>query len=303
MFAAPLCVLCLTCAPPVGDGEAGEPKALLSDDFDRTEADDAKEQVGGGWNTNSKSRAKGYKQVDLDGGAIHITRHAEADHGVSVRRDLPNPYENGTVSLRFRLPKGGDLGVDIADLSDKSVHAGHLLIVRVRPTKVELRDHKAGGMNKASGLWDRKKTKALTAADRQTLKDTVKLIPRRTAPGQWHTLSMSTTGDLLTVSVDGEKVGELKSPGIGHPTKRTVRLAVNSEAWVDDVKVVAANLFLQYVSAAVTGRSPSFARPSKNASSIRKAAAVTSAPASRASFRQAATVPPVASTSSTISAR
>ena len=217
---------------------------LLDDDFDRTERDDAKEQVGGGWATNSRARAKGHKQVDLvghdGGGAIHITMHAEADHGVSVRRDLPNPYENGTLTLRFKLPQGGDLGVDLADLTDKSVHAGHLLIVRVRPTKVELRDHKAGGMNKASGLWDRKKAKALTAADRQTLKDTVKLIPRKTAPGEWHTLAMTTTDDLLSVSIDGETVGELKSPGVAHPTKRTVRLAVNSEAWVDDVKVVAA---------------------------------------------------------------
>ena len=215
---------------------------LLADDFDRTEADDAKEQVGGGWATNSKGRAKGHKQVDLvehdGGGAIHITMHPEADHGVSVRRDLPKPYENGTLTLRFQLPKGGDLGVDLADLKEKSVHAGHLLIVRVRPTKVGLRDHKAGGME--LGLRDRRKAKTLTAADKQTLKDTVKLIPRRTAPGQWHTLSMTTTGDVLSVSIDGEKVGELKSPGIGHPTKRTVRLAVNSEAWVDDVKVVAA---------------------------------------------------------------
>ena len=244
MLAAPLCVLALTCAPPVGDGEPGESRVLLADDFDRAETDDTEEQVGGGWATNSKSRAKGHKQVDLvghdGGGAVHITMHPEADHGVSVRRDLPKPYENGTLTLRFQLPKGGDLGVDIADMQEKSVHAGHLLIVRVRPDKVELRDHKAGGMNKASALWDRKKTKALTAADRQALKDTVKMIPRKTAPGEWHTLSMTTAGDLLTVSIDGETVGELKSPGIGHPTKRTVRLAVNSEAWVDDVKVVAA---------------------------------------------------------------
>ncbi|MEM9701299.1 MAG: hypothetical protein AAF907_02495, partial [Planctomycetota bacterium] len=63
-------------------------RVLLHDEFDRAEQDDSKEQVGGGWRTNSKARANGHKQVDLverdGGGAMHIVMHPSADHGVSV---------------------------------------------------------------------------------------------------------------------------------------------------------------------------------------------------------------------------
>ena len=244
MFAAPLLSFALVgLAPPAEpDAPAAPGAVLLEDDFDRTERDDAKEQVGGGWATNSKSRAGGHKQVDLiegdGGGAIHVTMHPTADHGVSVRHDLSAPYADGTLTLRFKLPPGGDLGVDLADMRENSVHAGHLLLVRVRPNRVELRDHKAGLMNLARR--ERRLSNALTPEDEQVLKDTVTRFPADLAVNQWHTLSMTTAGDVLSVAIDGEPVGRLKSAGIAHPTKRTVRLAVNSEAWVDDVKVVAA---------------------------------------------------------------
>jgi hypothetical protein len=38
--------------------------------------------------------------------------------------------------------------------------------------------------------------------------------------------------------IDGQAVGQLQSEGIAHPTKTRLRLAVNQQAWVDDVKVV-----------------------------------------------------------------
>ncbi|MEM9704010.1 MAG: family 16 glycoside hydrolase, partial [Planctomycetota bacterium] len=220
------------------DATAG--RVLLHDQFDREERDDSKEQVGGGWRTNSKSRAKGNKQVDLvergDGGALHIVMHKEADHGVSVRHDV-DAWTNGTLTLQFKLPPKGDIGIDLADLQEKSVHAGHLLIVRVKPTVTELRDHKAGGMELARR--NRRKAGTVTEDDKRVMKATVKRIKRTVAVNEWHTLSMTTKDDVLSVQIDGESVGELKSPGIAHPTKRTIRIAVNSECWVDDLKLVA----------------------------------------------------------------
>ena len=50
-------------------------KVLLQDDVERTEKNDAVEQVGNGWSTNSRTRAKGNKQVDLKDGAMYIFRH------------------------------------------------------------------------------------------------------------------------------------------------------------------------------------------------------------------------------------
>ena len=238
MFTAALCTLAVSAAPP----DAAEPPAstvaatgsvLIADDFERSESDDAEEQVGGGWSTNSRSRAQGEKQVDLDGGAMHITRHAVADHGVSVRHDAE--FRDGTISLRFRLPPGGGLGVDVADVEEKSVHAGHLFVVKVKPKSVELRDHKTGLMNEP--IRARRLADETTAADRQLLKRTVRRFPAELETGAWHDLRITVDGDRLAVAIDGTTVGELRSPGIAHPTKRMIRLAVDREAWVDDVRV------------------------------------------------------------------
>ena len=49
------------------------------------------------------------------------------------------------------------------------------------------------------------------------------------------------TGDFVVVhatgSVDGKPVGSLSSPGIAHPTKRQLRLAVPRNAVVDDLRI------------------------------------------------------------------
>ncbi|MEQ8785350.1 MAG: hypothetical protein RIC55_03590 [Pirellulaceae bacterium] len=52
-----------------------------------------------------------------------------------------------------------------------------------------------------------------------------------------HTLHVVVSGDVMRAKVDGRPVGEFKSEGIAHPTKRMITLAVNKSAWVDDVKV------------------------------------------------------------------
>ncbi|MGY8672240.1 MAG: family 16 glycoside hydrolase, partial [Verrucomicrobiia bacterium] len=67
---------------------AKKSNVLLEDDFERVESNPEKEEVGNGWGTNSRTRAKGTKQVDLADGAMHITRAAVADHGVSVHHDV-----------------------------------------------------------------------------------------------------------------------------------------------------------------------------------------------------------------------
>jgi hypothetical protein len=42
-----------------------EEKLIFEDDFERSESDDSKEEIGNGWTSNSAKRAKGNKQVDL----------------------------------------------------------------------------------------------------------------------------------------------------------------------------------------------------------------------------------------------
>ncbi len=54
---------------------------LFEDSFQRDEPTPGKELIGNGWTSNSGWRAAGKQQVDLDRGAMHVTRLPEADHG------------------------------------------------------------------------------------------------------------------------------------------------------------------------------------------------------------------------------
>jgi len=210
-------------------------RLIFQDDFARTESQEKTDEPGNGWGTNSKSRAKGNKQVDLRDGAMRIFIHAEADHAVSVTHAME--FTDGAVALRFMLEDARDsLGLDFADAQEKSVHAGHLFAARVSPKQVLLQDLKTGNMRLDIHTTRQAKGK-LTEEQQQALKGKQKPVPHPVALGQWHNLLVKVTGDELSVSVDGNVVGSFKSPGIAHPSKRMLRLAVPRNAVVDDVKI------------------------------------------------------------------
>ncbi len=210
-------------------------RLIFQDDFARNESQEKTDEPGGGWTTNSKSRAKGHKQVDLRDGAMHIFIHAEADHAVSVVHAAE--FTDGTVGLRFMLEDARDsLGLDFADLQCKEVHAGHLLAVRVTPKQVVFQDLKTGGMRLDIHAARTAKQK-LRAEQEQAVKGKQKSVAQASAIGQWHDLQVKIAGDELSVVLDGKAVGTFKSPGIGHPTKKLLRLAVPRNAVVDDVKI------------------------------------------------------------------
>lgn len=219
----------LTTAVPTLAGEK-----LLEDHFERNEQDESREQLGNDWSTNSKARAAGNKQVDLADGAMHIYRHKVADHGVSVVHDLS--FKDVTITMRFKIGSGNELGINIADMNEKSVHAGHLCVAKIRPNKVMLADLKTGRMKKE--IRERSKAKQLSADDRKLIKSKEKSIDVNLSKNTWHDLKVQIKGETLTVSIDGQTIGDFQSPGIGHPTKSRLRLAVAKEAWVDDVIVI-----------------------------------------------------------------
>lgn len=212
----------------------GQRTLLFSDDFSRNESQEATEEVGNGWGTNSKGRAGGNKQVDLRDGTLHIYRHATADHAVSVTH--PAGFRNGSVELRFMLEDEKDsLGLDFADLQLKTVHAGHLFIVRISPKQVDIIDHKTGGMNLE--LQEARKAKTLTPAQKELLATKEKHFPHKLETGKWHSLQVDVKGDTVAVSIDGKAAGSFASEGFAHPTKRTLRLSVPKNAVVDDLKI------------------------------------------------------------------
>ena len=207
---------------------------ILEDDFDRTEKEPAKEQIGNGWSTNSRTRAKGTKQVDLVDGAMLITRAAVADHGVSVTHEVA--FRDATIRLRFKLGEKDDLGINIADMQEKSVHAGHICVARIRPGRVQITDLKTGPMDLKTR--QRRLADSLTADDKKRIRNTQKTFKTDLTADKWHKLEVKIDGDVMSVAINGREIGKFQSPGIAHPTKSRLRLAVNKTAWVDDVKVV-----------------------------------------------------------------
>jgi len=223
----------LSISPVIAAEDLGQ--LIFQDDFERVESQETKDEPGNGWGTNSKSRAKGNKQVDLKDGAMRVFIHAEADHAVSVTH--PAGFTDGAVSLRFMLEDAQDsLGLNFADLEFKEVHAGHLFAARVSTKSVLFQDLKTGNMRLDIREAHQAKQK-LTEEQQQAIKGKEKAIPHPLETGKWHDLTVKIAGDELSVTINGQLVGSFKSPGIAHPTKRTLRFAVPRNAVVDDVKI------------------------------------------------------------------
>ena len=165
---------------------------------------------------------------------MHIFIHEEADHGVSVVHDAG--FTDGAVELRFKLEaKGDSLGLNFADLKYKEVHAGHLFAARIHLHQVILQDLKTGRMAKETRELNQ--AKKLTAEQKKALKAKEKNFKNKLEIGKWYQLRVAVDGDTLSTSIDGKEIGSFKSPGIAHPTKRTLRLAVPKNAVVDDLKI------------------------------------------------------------------
>jgi hypothetical protein len=225
-----LCVICLSLSLHAED--LGQ--LVFSDDFNRNESQETKDDPGNGWGTNSASRAKGNKQVDLVDGAMRIFIHKEADHAVSVTH--PFEFADGAVKMRFKLEDAKDtLGLNFADMGLKTVHAGHLCMAIFSSKDVLLRDLKTGAMELAT--YDQKKAGTLPKEALDALKLKEKSFPTPIAPESWHTLVVSINGETMTASVDDKVIGSFASSGIGHPTKKVLRLSVPKNAVVDDVEL------------------------------------------------------------------
>lgn len=212
-------------------------KLIFEDDFNRNESNEAKEEVGNGWSTNSKSRAGGNKQVDLRDGTLHIYIHKTADHGVSVKHEAE--FTNGSVLCRFMLEDKKDtLGLNFADMKLKTVHAGHLFKVTVGTSKLEITDLKTGVMD----LKTREARKAgkVSAELQKLLATKRKAFPIKLETGKWYALAVTIAGDKIAVTIDGKPAGSFTSEGFAHPTKRMLRLAVPKQAVVDDLKIYSA---------------------------------------------------------------
>jgi hypothetical protein len=219
---------------PLASSAQSPVEIILSDNFDRQETDDKIEQIGNGWTTNSNFRAGGMKQVDLIHGALFIQRREGANHGVSVSHDVS--FQNGGIRLRFKLDTLGDLGINFADLTDKTVRSGHLCMVRVTGSGIELIDLKTG--RDSEDMKAARRELAKSGGDpRKLLSSKSRTFTQTIAPDQWHDLAVEIDKDRMQVALDGQDAGSFTSEGIAHPHKTKLRLAVDHSAWVDDVVI------------------------------------------------------------------
>ena len=221
--------------PPIANADQ-RGTMIFHDEFERSESQEVKEEIGNGWGSNSKSRAGGNKQVDLKDGALHIYIHETADHAVSVTH--PAEFRNGTVEMRFMLENEKDtLGLNFADLQFKEVWAGHLFKVTVGVKQVEIADLKTGVMDLK--VREARQANTLSAAQQAELKTKAKRFPHKLETGTWYTVDATVSGDTMTVSIDGQEIGSFSSEGIAHPTKRMLRLSIPKNVVVDDLKIFA----------------------------------------------------------------
>ncbi len=165
--------------------------------------------------------------VVKDGVLVGITPDG-SDHSAvdSVKFDAEKDLEV-SVKFKFVSEKAKSFNVWFDDKDYKGSHAGHICQASISPKSVNLSDAKTGGFNLEGGLYDRKKANQLTAEDKKMLASKAKAFPVDLKLQDWHTLSITTKGEEVSVSIDGKAVGSFKSEGVGHDHKTLVSLTTN----------------------------------------------------------------------------
>ena len=226
---------------PAGGTAAGPVDALIrsrgtlvfSDEFNRSEQDDSREQIGNNWQTNSKRRAAGTKQGDLKDGALTITMAKQADHGVSIKHDAP--FDDGVVKVRIRMHDKKGIGFNFNDPKCKVSHAGHICALQVKPHQVVFRDGK-------TGIFDLKnRAKRQAGASKEEIQKLTKgkfhYVKTNLDLDRWYEVTIRIQGPVMTAWIDGRKIGELDSAGIDHAVKQNMAFAVSGVADVDDLRI------------------------------------------------------------------
>ena len=215
-------------------GEENFGELIFYDDFERSESQENKDELGNKWTTSSEKTAYGEKQVDLREGHMYIDTHKKAWHATSVRHAFE--FKNGTLALKLKFDDQQDqIHLNFTDMGEKSVHAGHLFNVTLRPSGVSFSDLKTGVQNLK--IKKARKEKNLTAQQKKDLASKHKSVAHPLSLGKWHQIYVTIRGDKVTCSIAGKPIASFRSPGIAHETKTLIRFLVAHKVHVDDVKV------------------------------------------------------------------
>ncbi|MEM1441207.1 MAG: hypothetical protein AAGF67_02625, partial [Verrucomicrobiota bacterium] len=161
----------------------------------------------------------------LIGKTIDIDDHAGVDNiRFEGRKDM-----EVSVKFKFAGPTAYRFNVWFDDKELKESHAGHVCSVAVSPKEISIQDAKTGMMR----IDIREKRQAGEQLDDETLEMLAEKIAKfpvdLEGSEDWHELLIRTKDDVVTVSLDGEEIGELQSEGLAHPTKSLVSLTTNED--------------------------------------------------------------------------
>ncbi len=205
-------------APPL----AGKGTLIFSDDFSRAE-------LGKGW------RASAPAFTIADG--VMKAGQTRADHGAVGA--VKAAFQDGVIEFKFRFEGATSIHAVCDDKAFNGSHAGHICRATITPRLIRLGDDKEGGMR--NDIFAMRKDPARKAEGDKLLAGRTQTFPAKIEPGRWYHWRMEIVGDEMRVSLDGQAIGSLKSPGLAHFTKSEFHFTVNGrDALFDDVRIWAA---------------------------------------------------------------
>lgn len=168
-------------------------------------------------------------------GVLHA-HQARADHGAVGR--VHRPMRDVAAEFRFRLEGSTSFNAVFDDQAHKGSHAGHILRVAFTPGRITLGDDKEGVMR--NDIYELRRTPEGKQKSAELLKGRSASVAVKLEQERWHSVRIEVKGDLLRVFLDGKPAGELRSPGVAHPTKTSFHFTVNGKGMsFDDVRLTA----------------------------------------------------------------
>ncbi|MBI3881192.1 MAG: hypothetical protein HY301_14155 [Verrucomicrobia bacterium] len=163
--------------------------------------------------------------------------HPLGQHGAVAGVEVP--FKDAVIEFRFRFEGAASINAVCDDRAFTNSHAGHICRATIMPKLIRLGDDREGGMR--NDILEMRRDPNRKAEGEKLMEGRTKTFPMKIETNQWHRLTMDIVGDEMRASLDGKFVGQLKSPGIGHPTKSRFHFTISGkEALLDDVKIWAA---------------------------------------------------------------
>ena len=219
--------------PTIPSKPIAEKKELLfSDDFEGSTHDKRWHRVVDTFvyeNGMLKGTQTRDKEIPAADGKPAVTPHA-AVYGLEL------PTKDSVVEVKIKFEGNTRMDVEFDDRKFTGSHYGHLCRAIVSLDKVTIMDERDGSQNEA--IKELRKDPAKKAEADKMMAGKSANFPVKLEPHKWYVFVVETVGEEMRASIDGQPVGYLKSPGIGHPTKSKIELGVSGkDGFFDDIKV------------------------------------------------------------------